>query len=164
MLVKTTTLKQAQKWRDLESEAQGTQAFQENGVQWSELNRLPYWDPVMNISPGIMHNWQKGVLQNHFCFRCFFTHWGIKITQSIWICIEWKEQLHENRVLIDNTCLLVHCTNVLYSETSVICFPGLKFLPNHHFALHIPAQLQWWSTECNFGSSWGKVDWYAPKF
>ncbi|KNZ52746.1 hypothetical protein VP01_3461g1, partial [Puccinia sorghi] len=77
--------------------------------------------------------------------------------------VNFEEQLHENRVLIDNTCLLVHCTNVfslktiseedcecfernykLYSKTSLLCFPGLKVLPNHHFALHIPAQLQWW--------------------
>ncbi|KNZ48546.1 hypothetical protein VP01_5592g1 [Puccinia sorghi] len=27
--------------------------------------------------------------------------------------VNFEEQLHEKRVLIDNTCLLVHCTNVV---------------------------------------------------
>ncbi|KNZ62416.1 hypothetical protein VP01_1272g4 [Puccinia sorghi] len=63
-----TTLVQAQKWCNLESEASRTQVFQENVVQWSELNHLPYWDPVMNILLGIMHNWYAGVLQHHFQF------------------------------------------------------------------------------------------------
>ncbi|MBW0501082.1 hypothetical protein O181_040797 [Austropuccinia psidii MF-1] len=42
------------------------------GVRWSELNQLPYWDPVRGAVLGVLHNWYKGVLQNHFCF-C----WGI---------------------------------------------------------------------------------------
>ncbi|KNZ57805.1 hypothetical protein VP01_2069g7 [Puccinia sorghi] len=77
--------------------------------------------------------------------------------------VDFEEQLHENQVLIDNTSSLVPCTNVvslktiseedcecfernykLYSKTSRLCFPGLKVLPNHHFVLHIPAQLRWW--------------------
>ncbi|KNZ54402.1 hypothetical protein VP01_2958g5, partial [Puccinia sorghi] len=27
-----------------------------NGIHWSELNRLPYWDPVRNVALGVMHN------------------------------------------------------------------------------------------------------------
>ncbi|MBW0488319.1 hypothetical protein O181_028034 [Austropuccinia psidii MF-1] len=42
------------------------------GVRWSELNRLPYWDPVRGVVLSVLHNWYKGVLQHHFCF-C----WGI---------------------------------------------------------------------------------------
>ncbi|MBW0572796.1 hypothetical protein O181_112511 [Austropuccinia psidii MF-1] len=37
------------------------------GIWWSELNRLPYWDPVQQIPQGIMHNWFEGILQHHFC-------------------------------------------------------------------------------------------------
>ncbi|MBW0482808.1 hypothetical protein O181_022523 [Austropuccinia psidii MF-1] len=37
------------------------------GVQWSELNRLPYCKPAMHTSLGIMHTWLEGVLQEHFC-------------------------------------------------------------------------------------------------
>ncbi|MBW0495049.1 hypothetical protein O181_034764 [Austropuccinia psidii MF-1] len=36
------------------------------GIQWSELNQIPYWDPVNQVSLGIMHMWYEGVLQNHF--------------------------------------------------------------------------------------------------
>ncbi|KNZ56865.1 hypothetical protein VP01_22g4 [Puccinia sorghi] len=43
----------------------------QTGVRSSELNRLPYWDPVMNVVLGVMHNWFEGVLQHHFRFR-----WG----------------------------------------------------------------------------------------
>lgn len=39
------------------------------GIRWSELNRLPYWDPVMSVGLGVMHNWLEGVLQHHFRYR-----------------------------------------------------------------------------------------------
>ncbi|MBW0471030.1 hypothetical protein O181_010745 [Austropuccinia psidii MF-1] len=37
-----------------------------SGVRWSELNRLPYCLPNMNVALGIMHNWLEGILQEHF--------------------------------------------------------------------------------------------------
>lgn len=42
------------------------------GTRWSELNRLPYWDPTMNVALGIMHNWYEGVLQHHWRVRWAF--------------------------------------------------------------------------------------------
>ncbi|MBW0582545.1 hypothetical protein O181_122260 [Austropuccinia psidii MF-1] len=42
------------------------------GIRWSELNRLPYWDPVVNVTLGVMHNWFEGVLQHHF-----ISQWGL---------------------------------------------------------------------------------------
>ena len=36
-----------------------------NGVRWSLLHRLPYWDPVKHVVLGFMHNWLEGILQHH---------------------------------------------------------------------------------------------------
>ncbi|MBW0508693.1 hypothetical protein O181_048408 [Austropuccinia psidii MF-1] len=41
------------------------------GIRWSEINRLPYWDPVKNICLGVLHNWYEGTLQHNFCYQ-----WG----------------------------------------------------------------------------------------
>ncbi|MBW0478447.1 hypothetical protein O181_018162 [Austropuccinia psidii MF-1] len=41
------------------------------GIRWSELNRLPYWNPVLNVTLGVMHNWFEGILQHHFKYQ-----WG----------------------------------------------------------------------------------------
>ncbi|PLW24723.1 hypothetical protein PCASD_05234 [Puccinia coronata f. sp. avenae] len=43
-----------------------------HGTRWSELNRLPYWDPVMNVVLGVMHNWYEGILQHHWRVRWAF--------------------------------------------------------------------------------------------
>lgn len=40
--------------------------FKEIGVRWSELNHLPYWDPVLRIVIDGMHNIFLGVTQFHF--------------------------------------------------------------------------------------------------
>ncbi|MBW0513862.1 hypothetical protein O181_053577 [Austropuccinia psidii MF-1] len=45
--------------------------IKKTGIRWSQLNRLPYWDPVLCVSLGVMHNWYEGVLHHHFRFR-----WG----------------------------------------------------------------------------------------
>jgi hypothetical protein len=34
----------------------------------------------------------------------------------------------------------------IYTKKSFWLFPELKILPNHHYALHIPEQLQWWGS------------------
>lgn len=63
---KRHTLAQAQRWNETNSVAAKERIVKKTGVRWSQLNRLPYWNPVMNISLGVMHNWFKGVLQHHF--------------------------------------------------------------------------------------------------
>ncbi|MBW0565358.1 hypothetical protein O181_105073 [Austropuccinia psidii MF-1] len=40
------------------------------GLRWSELNWLPYWDPVSYVVLGVLHNWHEGVLQPSFQFWC----------------------------------------------------------------------------------------------
>ncbi|KNZ59799.1 hypothetical protein VP01_1660g11 [Puccinia sorghi] len=40
--------------------------LRQNGRRYTELNRLPYCDPVQHVSLGMMHNWMEGVLMHHF--------------------------------------------------------------------------------------------------
>ncbi|MBW0575990.1 hypothetical protein O181_115705, partial [Austropuccinia psidii MF-1] len=64
-------LEAAHHWKDMKSAFSREKVAMQTGVRWSELNRLPYWDPVCNIALGVMHNWFEGVLQHHFISR-----WG----------------------------------------------------------------------------------------
>ncbi|KNZ52113.1 hypothetical protein VP01_3690g2 [Puccinia sorghi] len=68
------TLAAARTWRNSDC-AERKKLVKKSGVQMSELNRLPYWDPVNQVVLGVMHNWFEGVLQHHFRFR-----WGLNGT------------------------------------------------------------------------------------
>ncbi|MBW0590785.1 hypothetical protein O181_130500, partial [Austropuccinia psidii MF-1] len=59
-------VKLAVKWKELASSSLRDQLAKKTGVRWSELNGLSYWDPVVNVPLGVMHNWYEGVLQHHF--------------------------------------------------------------------------------------------------
>lgn len=63
----------AHSWKNGETLRERAAKVKRTGVRWSELNRLPYWDPVKNVGLGVMHNWYEGVLQNHFRFRWVFS-------------------------------------------------------------------------------------------
>ncbi|KNZ55533.1 hypothetical protein VP01_2655g5 [Puccinia sorghi] len=47
---------QAHNWRESSTLSEQTRLLKMYGTRWSELNRLPYWDPTMNVALGIMHN------------------------------------------------------------------------------------------------------------
>ncbi|KNZ47739.1 hypothetical protein VP01_6193g1 [Puccinia sorghi] len=66
------TQMQAVRWRDTETLVEQKCWLRLNGIRWSELNLLPYWDPVRNVALGVMHNWYKGVLQHHWPVRWAF--------------------------------------------------------------------------------------------
>ncbi|MBW0554409.1 hypothetical protein O181_094124 [Austropuccinia psidii MF-1] len=65
------------RWKTLESKASQKKLAQKTGIRWSELNWLPYWDPVLNVSLGVMHNWFEGILQHHFRYR-----WGCELNEA----------------------------------------------------------------------------------
>ncbi|MBW0547544.1 hypothetical protein O181_087259 [Austropuccinia psidii MF-1] len=67
-------LNAAQKWKETDTVKGRDQLAITSGIHWSELNRLPYWDPVNSVTLGVMHNWYKGVLKHHFHFR-----WGFDL-------------------------------------------------------------------------------------
>ncbi|MBW0473573.1 hypothetical protein O181_013288 [Austropuccinia psidii MF-1] len=53
-------------YHKLESHTQKEKLAKKTGIRWSELNRLPYWNPVLNVTLSVMHNWFEGILQHHF--------------------------------------------------------------------------------------------------
>lgn len=63
---------QARTWRAQPSKAARGREEQKNGVRWSAIHVLPYWNPVKHVVLGYMHNWLEGVLEEHQR-----TFWGI---------------------------------------------------------------------------------------
>ena len=64
----------AEEWKNAKTEAEREAAFKKHGIRWSELLRLPYWDPTRFALVDAMHNLFLGDLRHH-C-REF---WGIDI-------------------------------------------------------------------------------------
>ncbi|KZS86463.1 hypothetical protein SISNIDRAFT_383265, partial [Sistotremastrum niveocremeum HHB9708] len=55
----------AELWRDAESEMERDLIEAELGVRWSELLRLPYWDPICFMVIDSMHLLLLGLIQTH---------------------------------------------------------------------------------------------------
>ncbi|MBW0525283.1 hypothetical protein O181_064998 [Austropuccinia psidii MF-1] len=98
------------------------------GVQWSELNRLAYWDPSQYVVLGMMHNWLEGILQGHFCYQWRF--WAIspyeasqkrkqpKISTSqnkrekqddSYSVMDWDQENESNRSDYSNEDIILDC-------------------------------------------------------
>jgi hypothetical protein len=56
----------ATKWRDAKSKKERKVIFRDHGVRWSELLRLPYWDPTTQVIVDGMHGLLLGIVQHHF--------------------------------------------------------------------------------------------------
>ncbi|OCH84866.1 hypothetical protein OBBRIDRAFT_698606, partial [Obba rivulosa] len=67
----------AEQWRDAQSFAKQETIFKETGIRWSELLRLPYWDPIRFTVIDSMHNLYLGLLKTH-CREI----WGISTKES----------------------------------------------------------------------------------
>jgi len=65
----------AEQWRDLPSEKERDQLFEQTGIRWSELLRLPYWDPTKYLVIDSMHAFLLGLFQRH-CREI----WGMNAT------------------------------------------------------------------------------------
>ncbi|GAW10504.1 hypothetical protein LENED_012780 [Lentinula edodes] len=52
-------------WLDAQSETERKRLYEQNGVRWSELLRLRYWDPVQNTIIDPMHGFYLRILQRH---------------------------------------------------------------------------------------------------
>ncbi|PPQ75273.1 hypothetical protein CVT24_007401 [Panaeolus cyanescens] len=55
----------AAQWRDAQTEEHREKLYQTNGVRWSELLRLPYWDPTRFVVIDVMHALLLGLLKRH---------------------------------------------------------------------------------------------------
>ncbi len=63
---------QAARWKHADTLAEREHLEKTNGVRWTSLHRLPYWDPVKHVVLGFMHNWLEGILEDQLRIL-----WGI---------------------------------------------------------------------------------------
>jgi hypothetical protein len=59
-------------WRDAESLEEQNVIFRNCGIRWSQLLRLPYWNPILFTAIESMHLFDAGLFQSH-CRQV----WGI---------------------------------------------------------------------------------------
>lgn len=59
-------LKAAKEWRDAPNKTQRKTLFKKTGIRWTELLRLPYWDPTQFVVVDAMHNLFLGLVHFHF--------------------------------------------------------------------------------------------------
>ncbi|KAI1787157.1 hypothetical protein LXA43DRAFT_1098552 [Ganoderma leucocontextum] len=64
-------------WRDAPTDKNRDEKFDQHSLQWSELLRLPYWDPTKYTLLDTMHNLFLGELHHH-CIAL----WGMKTAQG----------------------------------------------------------------------------------
>ncbi|KAI7950888.1 hypothetical protein MJO29_009562 [Puccinia striiformis f. sp. tritici] len=74
---KESHLEQAKNWKEADTLGIKNTLRKKSGVRWSELNLLPYRDPVNHVALGVMHNWIEGVLQHHWRIQ-----WGFEKVQE----------------------------------------------------------------------------------
>jgi hypothetical protein len=55
----------AEQWRDAATSSEREKIFKEHGVRYSELWRLPYWDPARQLVIDSMHCIFEGLVQHH---------------------------------------------------------------------------------------------------
>jgi hypothetical protein len=62
----TALRKAAEEWKNASTAREQVNLFQRNGVRWSEMWRLPYWDPTRMLVVDLMHCLLEGLAQFHF--------------------------------------------------------------------------------------------------
>ncbi|KAJ3501185.1 hypothetical protein NLJ89_g9453 [Agrocybe chaxingu] len=55
----------AEEWRDAGSEKERDELYESTGIRWSELLRLPYWDPTRFVMIDSMHGFLLRMFQRH---------------------------------------------------------------------------------------------------
>jgi len=68
-------IEHANRWLHAGSDAERTKVFQEYGAKWSELLRLPYWDPTKFVVIDSMHGFYLRLFQRHIR-----DIWGMNVT------------------------------------------------------------------------------------
>ena len=70
-------MKSAEKWRDAETLGEREELYRIEGAQWSELLRLPYWDPTKFTVIDSMHAFYLRLMSHH-CHHI----WGMDVNIS----------------------------------------------------------------------------------
>lgn len=65
----------AENWRDADSLKEQEAIFRKDGIRWSPLLKLPYWNPVLFTAIEPMHLFETGLFQTH-CRQV----WGIDVS------------------------------------------------------------------------------------
>jgi hypothetical protein len=73
--------KAAVEWRTASSKSKQKDLYKRNGVRWSELLRLDYWDPLQNTVIDGMHNLFLGLVRHHFR-EVIGTHWDSRVAEA----------------------------------------------------------------------------------
>ncbi|KAI0054698.1 hypothetical protein BV25DRAFT_1816687 [Artomyces pyxidatus] len=60
-----THLDLAKAWRDAETQEEQADIYEKHGIRWTELLRLPYWNPIHFTVVDSMHNLYLGLLKTH---------------------------------------------------------------------------------------------------
>ena len=60
-----THLDHSREWQNATSKTMRNRIFSDHGVRWSEMMRLPYWDPTRHVVVDGMHNLFLGLVQFH---------------------------------------------------------------------------------------------------
>ncbi|KAI9060067.1 hypothetical protein FKP32DRAFT_1578785 [Trametes sanguinea] len=55
----------AEAWRDAESTHERELLFKRTGIRYTELLRLPYWNPILYVVVDTMHNLYLGLIKRH---------------------------------------------------------------------------------------------------
>lgn len=55
----------AEEWLEAPSKTARARVFARTGIRWSEMLRLPYWDPTRSVVVDAMHNLFLGLVQFH---------------------------------------------------------------------------------------------------
>jgi hypothetical protein len=55
----------AEDWRNAQTLSEQTRLFKKHGIRWSELLRLPYWDPTKHIVIDSMHGFYLRMFNRH---------------------------------------------------------------------------------------------------
>ena len=91
----TDSREYAERWRNAPNANTASAVFDESGLRWSELLRLPYFDPSRFVVLDAMHNLFLGLLHFHFCdllgYRAPVKQKAAEPTISLNLSDEWKE-------------------------------------------------------------------------
>lgn len=60
-----TVCAEANDWYTATTKTERKELATRNGVRWTPMFRLPYYNPVRHVILGFMHNWLEGILQHH---------------------------------------------------------------------------------------------------
>ncbi|KAJ3535310.1 hypothetical protein NM688_g6997 [Phlebia brevispora] len=126
----------AEQWRQAESRAEQDRLLKQHGIRWSELLRLPYWDPTRYIIIDPMHNLLLGLIQFHCRTVLGFDVRQSSSDDSSSFQGRWTEGVDEGKVA-EGRLLLAERSPTM-SKLKSLKLPNLLFLCRERHLWAIP--------------------------